>query len=267
MTPSTTIQIDPHTLGAAPELITHTHPKAHGGHPLSHQIMLGAGIALAGVVLAPYLISAVWPDPTGAIQSAIITMDTLCTATAGNPTGWAGAVAGALSHIPLVGGALAEGGMGAAMISMTVGIGGAVLGRYVDKRDDGSTHIRWGRVITTAALVTSALMGLPAIISGVSMSMIFFGQWLGEKALIATAVGKLGMAGEAAQIGSSVGVLATHFFSCVAPIFSFLAAEDTLQKTNHMPAHKTAISPTPAPLPWTQFLQQQSQGATPLAMS
>jgi hypothetical protein len=135
------------------------------------------------------------------------------------PKGWAGDIAQLVSDIPWIGETLAKGGTATAIASTAIGIGGALVGHYVSKREDGSTKIRWGNVIKTAALVTSIFISMPAILTGLSMGITVIGHLSGfsEKA-IAPVVAKLGTIGMKTSALNNLSVILPHFFTCGIPV-------------------------------------------------
>lgn len=164
------------------------------------------------------------------------------------PKGWAGDIAGLVSGIPWVGETLAKGGVPTAIASAAIGLGGSIIGHYVSKHEDGTTKIRWGNVIKTAALVTSIFISMPAILTGLSMGITVIGHLSGfsEKA-IAPVIAKLGTIGMKTSALNNLSVILPHFFTCGVPILGPLMSgwmANRSQKTSvqssgdeHPPSH------------------------------
>lgn len=217
-----------------------SHAGGHHHHgPLGH-LLLGAGLVTAAIVSAPLLFygaDALGIVDVGALGSNAYWADTWIMHMCGSgiPTGLAETSGNLLSHVPLIGSELAKGGMTNAVVSGIVGVGGRILGNYMNKNDDGSSSIRWGNVIKTATLVTSLLVASPAIFTALSMGVTAIGIGSGlveigkgqafEIMQSATKFfGTTGYLNTSGMLGS-LGAIGPHLATCIAPV---VAASGTL---------------------------------------
>lgn len=144
----------------------HTEEE-HAAHRRSQRRVLIAGAAIAAIILAPHLLP---HFGIGALaQSSAMTA---CAPT-GISTGFAGAVSNMLSYVPMIGGELAKGGWMNSLVSAGIGIGGSLLGSYLDKDADGTTHFKWGKLLRNVALATSLLVAVPALFPAVNMGLMY----------------------------------------------------------------------------------------------
>ena len=155
-------------------LRAHTKPMQAAPHhgPIEHAVMETikySSYAVAGFALLPVLLP--WLGIGGGAGEVAAT---ICSTTArSNQTGWAGAIAGALSHIPVLGAGLATAGIPSVAIAAAVGIGGVLLARHLEKKGTQFYGLPAGRIVRWLALGTSVLFALPAILSGITMSLHF----------------------------------------------------------------------------------------------
>jgi len=96
------------------------------------------------------------------------------------------------------------------------------LANTIDKRTPKG-EFRWGSVIRWAALTTSILIALPAILPAISMGLMFFSSLMGSAALAsaATTIGSLGAAGAMSGAGSALGaagLAGVHALTCALPL-------------------------------------------------
>lgn len=173
------------------------------------------GIALAGLALTPVIGSAFGGDVGRAASDAI----TFCTTGPGK--GFAQAASGGIS--PLLGTTVAAGGWATALLSGGLAISGLWLANYVDKHTSEGAF-RWGSVIRWAALGTSILIALPALLPAISMGLLFIGSLLGPPNLVTSAASMIGSLGSAgAMSGASLGLGAAglagiHALTCATPL-------------------------------------------------
>ena len=131
----------------------------------------GTALAAGAIILSPYLLPLVG---IGTSELAVETMSAMHqTSSDSLGSGLAGMINSGLDKIPLIGETIAKGGLAPAIASGIVGVGGVLLARYVGKREDGKHFIKWGKVIATAAVLTSALIALPSILTGISAGIAF----------------------------------------------------------------------------------------------
>jgi len=144
----------------------------HAAHEAHRKRMLkwliGGAILTTALVAAPHVL----PNISDIFKDAGDAAIDLCT-DAANGKGLAGWVSNVLSNVPGIGSELAKGGWVNGIVSAGVGIGGALIGSYLDKQEDGSTKIKWGKVIRTAALATSIFVSLPATLPAITMGLVF----------------------------------------------------------------------------------------------
>ncbi|NBX03314.1 MAG: hypothetical protein EBR02_04510 [Alphaproteobacteria bacterium] len=187
-------------------------------------IAIGAGVLGAGIILAPHILPALGVTSNAVARTAANMIHN-------EPMGIAGAVNSGLSLIPVIGSKLAEGGWFSAVASASVGVGGVLLGQFIESKEDGNKHIKWGNVLKYAALATSALIALPAILSSLSTGLIYLSMAM-EKAkllsyeavqetIIPAISNTLGGAGGLYQHNmfglNGIAAIVPHFFSCGAP--------------------------------------------------
>lgn len=241
-----------HGAVATSAMPAHQSPHSHHSSLLS-KFLLGAGVVTMGIIAMPYLLQlgvAAGVVDEGLYRTAEAGITALC---GGEGTGLAASFSDLLSQVPLFGPDLAKGGMTNAIASVIVGLGGTLLGHYVEKKTDGSHGIRWGSVIKTAALATSILVGMPAIITGISMGLLMIGKMGGIDVLAkaATWLGSTGtMSGVPTGMTSIASTLGAHLVSCGAPIISttlsawgYKKAQDARSQTGHSPAHAHDVPP------------------------
>ncbi len=196
------------------------HPPEH--NPWMKRIAIGAALLAGAVVIAPYLLPVVGVGETALAEEAMVAMHGT-----GLGNGLAGVINGVINSIPFVGGTLAQGGLVSAVASAGIGIGGMLLGNYIEKRQDGSTGIRWGKVLATAALATSALIALPSLLTGISVGVVylaaaFSGVELASSAVAAMAASLGSVSSVSAGMTGLAGAAAAfpHLLTCVAPAIS-----------------------------------------------
>lgn len=90
-------------------------------------------------------------------------------------SGLAGLVNTGISYIPLVGNLLATSSVAPIAAISLLGIGGIMLSRWLESRETGRERIRWSAVVRTAALLTSALIALPSLLTGISSGLTYLG--------------------------------------------------------------------------------------------
>ncbi len=204
------------------------HHHKHKEHNTMKWVVGGVALATGALILSPYVLPVVGIGGSGLAAN---TMTALHASTTGAGVGLAGLANSALHAIPLIGETLAEGGTLTALASGIVGIGGVLLGRYIDKREDGSKHIRWGKVIKTAALAASAMIALPTVLTGISAGVAYLAGIesveLGTAA-IAFMKATVGVANGAnlTTMGTTAAAFATsHLLTCgaaaIPPLISF----------------------------------------------
>jgi hypothetical protein len=210
----------------------HSHSH-HAHHSPAHDstshwlrtIAIGSALATGAVIVAPYVLPAVGIGSAALAQEAMMAMHG-----AGLGNGLAGSLNVLVSTLPF-GESLAAGGFATAAATALVGIGGVLLGRYVENRDDGTRHIRWGKIIQAAAIGTSALIALPSLLTGISSGIVFLCAALVGPALAASAVallvntlGSTGTASLAASGVTGAALTLPHLLSCGATLVPLSAS-------------------------------------------
>lgn len=197
--------------------------------------------ALAGVIiLAPYVMPLMGVGTVKMASDSIVAMHS-----SGLGTGIAGAINSVLSATPFIGESIAQGGIITALTSGAIGIGGVLLGNHMQKCENGSEKISFGKLIKTASLLTSALISLPSLLTGIGIGLVYLCAALGSNALASSTAAALynitGTMG-AANIGPSVvaGGLAAlpHIVTCGAAIvptaISFSMSTDTNPQSTYL---------------------------------
>lgn len=219
-------------------------------------ITIGALATIGAVMVAPNILPMVGIGDEELSQQVFAAMHT----TEGSyGTGAAGAVNTMLSKIPLFGEGLAQGGLFTALTCGGIGLGGIVLGDYVEKREDKSMSISIGKTIKAASMITSALIALPAILTGISIGIVYLCGALGDKELASQAIGQLyNTIGSSHKLPGPAGVVgimaaASHVGTCGIPVVSTL-----LGMSNK---NETQIPPKPINIPatkaWGDYVQHR----------
>ncbi len=164
-------------------------------------------------------------------------------------SGLVGAMNSAFSNIPLIGAAIAKGGIASAVASGVTGIGGVLLGQFIEKKENGKTGIKWGKVVKYAALITSALIAMPAILSGITMGIVycstaFSGLELGSAAIdfLAPTLGASGAMGATAAGLSGAAFVIPHILTCGLPMIATGAAWFLGKNKKHADKHSERVS-------------------------
>lgn len=211
-------------------------------HHLAHWLMLGGALLAGTVILSPYIL------PVLGIGTAFMAEEALegvCATTEG--TGIAAGVNNLLKATPVIGSAIAGGGYSTAIATGVIGIGGTALGKKLEQKHTGD-GINWGKTIKNASLVSSMLIALPSLLTGISMGLSFTARAFGgieaaenmDNFLIPT----LGGIGKTAASNSGLGggmALIPHLITCGG---AFLPAA-----TGYFMAHPEDEYDTPQNIP------------------
>lgn len=215
----------------------------HASHgQTEHQLMrwMGyGGLAAGAIAMAPIVTKAVAPNGlAGVIASGAINF---CGSAV--PTGWAADIAGVIGEIPVVGTALAAGGFATIGTAAGLALGGMLLGNYLDKhaKPDG---FPWGKLVRWGCLITSALIAAPMVLSGLTMGLMFLGQYFGIDGLAGFAsstFGTLGTAGKltgTAMAQGSAAMMGVHALTCALPLGAsafLLGKKETPEQPKQLP--------------------------------
>jgi hypothetical protein len=224
---------------AAREAMESLH-ASHG--QTEHQLMRSmgyGGLAAGAIAMAPIVTRAVAPNGfAGVIASGAINF---CGSAL--PTGWAASIAELVGSVPLVGATLAAGGFVTIGAAAGLAVGGMLLGNYLDKRAM-SEGFPWGKVVRWGCLITSALIAAPMVLSGLTMGLMFLGQYFGIDGLAGFATstfGTLGRAGEltgAAMAQGSAAMMGVHALTCALPLGAsafLLGKKETPEQPKQLP--------------------------------
>lgn len=205
----------------------------HSSHVMGYarKAALAAGVAVGAIILAPTVLPFVGVGTADGAASLVDVMHDV-----GNGSGLAGTVNELLSEVPIFGDTIVKGGMPAALLVATVGVGGWLLGKFVEKREDGA-HVKLGKMIRYASLATSALIALPSTLTAIGTGLSYIAGVLGGPELatqvISACKATLGVTGEASASGVGLtGIAATlpHLLTCGASLVPIgLAVNDGLQ--------------------------------------
>ncbi len=213
--------------------------------------MLGTALVAGAVVLAPYVLPAVGLGSSDLALEALTALH----GCVGLGSGLANAINIGLSAIPLVGPTLEEGGLISAAASGIIGIGGVLLGKFIEKKHDGKTGINWGRVIKVGALLTSALIAMPSILTGMTVGLVYLSAaFSGGNVSLATEAGAflaktMGVAGahDVTAIGWSGAVAALpHLLTCGGALFPALISAKLASAKENPSARSAARMPAQA---------------------
>jgi len=200
------------------------HNHEEHSNSLGHKLLLGGGIGTAAVVSAPYI-----GNFFGVGKSVMDVMMPAAPALSFHlPSGLALAANNFLSGVPVVGSALAAGGIEAAAISGVIGIGGMLLGNHIQKKYDADSQIPWGKIIKYTCLATSMLIALPSLLTGISVGLSYLAGFTPYAATVSDflvgTLGSMGMSHGAASGVMGMGSLLTHFFTCGGAALSAVGA-------------------------------------------
>lgn len=188
----------------------------HSAHQKNGNVAFLTTGAIGSLIAAPYVL------PSLGIGSTLMTKQvvSMCGAVEGYGTGLAGALNSGFSHLPLVGETLASGGWANAISSGVIGIGGTLLGNYIQNHYDKPGQFPWGKAIKYTAMATSMLIALPSLLSGISIGVTFLSFALGGAALATASsvfMGEtLGLMGGLNMVSAGAGLsgLLVHAVTC-----------------------------------------------------
>lgn len=191
---------------------------------------LAAGVAVGAVMLAPTVLPFLGVGTAKDAAYFVYTMHGV-----DNGTGIAGAVNELLGEVPVFGETMVKGGMPAALLVASIGVGGWLLGKFVEKKEGGA-HVKLGKIIRYAALATSALIALPATLTAIGIGLTYLAHTLVgtefSSLVMNASMNTLGVTGEASASGIGLpGIAATlpHLFTCGASLVPLgLAVNDGL---------------------------------------
>lgn len=206
-------------------------------------LAIGAGVIGAGIMLAPHVLPALGiTSPELAEEAALMIHN--------KPAGMAGALNSTIGLIPGIGSKLAEGGWFTAAVSASIGMGGMLLGNFIEKREGEAKGIKWGSAIKWGALITSALVALPTILTAIGTGIVYAGMALSDAGVISTAssnsiisnvyktIGSIGGTYEHNLLGlGGLAAVVPHFLCCGAPLAP-LAANIIGKRLHHEPEKK-----------------------------
>lgn len=221
-----------------------THDAGATSFLTPSRVLVGLAIGgAAAVILAPHVLPALG---IGSGDMAAELMWTLHTHEAGS--GIAGGINQLLASVPLVGKGLAAGGVFNAAATGVVGIGGVLLGNFIARREDGSHGIKWGNVIKYGALLTSALIALPTVLTALGAGIIYLANLLepvGSVSLtnsvigwVDKTIGTMGPMGGAVSGLSGAAAALPHFLTCGVSLLPAALSFSLLEKNpkTEMPA-------------------------------
>lgn len=206
-----------------PETTSHSD---HSDHTL-HYLALGGSLVTGAIILAPYALPALG---IGSADDALMIFERVC-GQSDTGSGIASTLNNHLTNIPVIGPSIANGGYEAAGITGSIGIGGYVLGKTLEKTQSGEEDINWGKIIRYGALATSALIALPALLTGINMGLTYLALAFSGAALASLTADSLnetiGTIGKTAaeKAGLSGGAaLIPHLLTCGASFFPTIGA-------------------------------------------
>ncbi len=215
-----------------PEHHNHNSDSSKHEHSNSHDILLKAGLTTSGVVVAPYIGDALNLSST-TVPEIMHSFHHI-----GHGTGLAGGVNSLLESIPVIGETLAAGGISTALTSGVIGLGGVLLGNYLDKsqKNYDAKQIPWGKIIKYTALATSLLIALPSILTGISVGISYIASLMGAGSsvipFLANTLGAVeGM--HMANAGAGIGGMLTHLITCGGAALSVTGAIYADNKYEH----------------------------------
>ena len=226
-----------------------------------------AAIATSTLIATPYILPFLGIgslDKINTITHAIgghSAVDALTGIPSSYGTGIAGFIQSSLAHTPFIGSALTSlapitiPGIGVSIASgalvsfgavAVIGIGGALLANWLERRESSSQKFRASTVIRNVALTTSVLIALPSILSGLSLAIAFLAFSMGGYAVANhTILGLQATLGATAMAhGAAGGVLAAtlpHLITCGGILLPLLSSFSLLK---NRPTQRTATTDT-----------------------
>ncbi len=223
------------------------YADASGHHlPESSGILLKGGLAASGLIVAPYA-----GDALGiSVKTVPEIMEVMHGQDLG--VGIAGGINSLLSNIPYIGEMLSSGSMATTAASGIIGIGGILLGNYLEKKHHKEDGISWGKIIKYTALTTSILIALPSILTGLSVGLTYLASFAGAGVIssalasAASAIGSIGSMNVAAA-GAGIGSALTHIITCGGAALSVAGAIylDKATEPSNEPPKIEIINKTP----------------------
>lgn len=196
------------------------HPPGHGQSlfPTSN-ILTGLAIGgAASLILAPHLLPALGIGHAALAEESMWVLHT--SAEAGG-SGLAGVLNHALAAVPLIGEKLAAGGAFNAAATASIGIGGMLLGKFISRNKEGKASLKWGKIIQYAALITSALIALPTVLTALSAGLIYLSTLANDVgfsnsviSLVDKTLGTMGGSGNTLMGFSGLAAALPHFLTC-----------------------------------------------------
>lgn len=192
------------------------HAPKTSSHPLGHKVIWGAGIASLALTLSPYLL------PMVGIGSENLRYETdslLHSHTNPYGTGLAGGINTIIGSLPLVGGLLTSSLAASLIASTVIGIGGVIAAKWLETKETGAIGIKWSKIIRTSALLTSALISLPSLLTGITTGLSFIELAFGDKGEAVSAYyNSIGIAGGHSGTVGILGAAIPHLLLCGASI-------------------------------------------------
>ncbi len=211
-------------------------------------IGIGVGGVAAAVMLAPSVL------PLLGIGDALLAGEAFGSMHGvADGSGVAGAVNGLLHQVPWVGDTLAAGGLNTAAFVVATGIGGLLLGRFMENREGEEPHFSMGKMIRYAAFATSALIALPSALTAMGAGVVYLTALLNPEltnSMIDVLLHTTGATGDASVNTSTTvtGLAATlpHLLTCgvpLVPAFLHLQAHREDKKQRLLAAPESEASP------------------------
>lgn len=205
----------------------------HSHHDNSSSRYLLAGIATTGaVILAPYVLPAIG---IGSYTST----DNLLGICSRASSGLASIIHDGIQSIPSLGANLLQAGWQSSLALGAIGVGGVLLGNYLEKHYDKKGHIPWGKIIKYTALATTILIALPSILSGLSIGISFLASLANNpgfsKGVLDFAQSTFGMISNAGlpSVGAGIAGLIPHLLTCGAALLPTAGAIFLSNRSSH----------------------------------
>jgi hypothetical protein len=232
-------------------------PHAHAqndrkeSHPTHHKIIWGIGIAAATLSLAPYILPLV-----GLGDAATLSETQSLIHPHNNPigVGLAGGINHFLSNVPGIGTSLATGTWFPIAMSAAIGIGGVMLANWIEKNNQGNVRIRrFSNLIRNSALITSALIAMPTLLTGITTGLAYIALALGDMGQITTFLQQtIGVIGTHTTNATILGATIPHLLLCGASLLPVGAA----YLFNHQSFENKTNTHQPIRIEWVKNSQQ-----------
>lgn len=221
-------------------------------HPIHHKLTLAFALGSSTLALLPYLITGLGIEASSTLLEA---EQLIHPHSESAGYGIAGSINTALSAIPMIGQSIATGTFFPILASGFIGIGGVLLGNWLEGKMGKQSSLP--KIVKSLSLMTSAIIALPSLLSGISTGLAFLGLMAWDNGTFAGLVqNSIGVIGNHAGSVSALGATVPHLLICGASILpvslAYLLGEKHSSAQHGTPAavtsqrfHNGYLAPTP----------------------